>query len=697
MNKVHTDATKGDFMNRTYLRFLFFGFLTTLSTQVFAQALVEKDWLHDKRMHALVGTMSCVASTAQSESSLQVTTEIILPEGDEKVPLIIIKTKGLKGSIPRAHIRPDAKTQYPMLLLKSDPATDEDTFVLSPMRIPETLDIIAAKNTLDVYFGEGPTAILARISLKGSSKIINRTAICRQSKTLLKQRLFAELKKDPQLATPLAGTVQDLMISYQKTLDAINASEKIQAQLVAHNQVGQSLLSQEKQANQSVAIAEKAVLDTQNQIVVLQQKVSNLKSALVQAQIDLPQLQADRPIAQKELTSAQNALGGVESEVRRLQAEVDRAQSRENQILLAINSYESEASNLQNEIYRQQSEADRLRRDQNSRYSQINSLQTTKNQLDQNYKMFDVNRRTEQLLYNNSTYMNQYNSLPGLNNRRNQLNNEIPAASNLVKELNRAVNDCLAGPGHLTPGGMVPPECLAEKARLNTAQKDLSNKQNELNNVNRQISDTNNSIANYQTQARQQAINEREHLASEINLTQQRINQIQSDINTVDRQINNILQVTIPQLQNDLYSAKSNLASSQNSLAQASAHVRRTRTNLVNYKNSIGYDKLVLNAKNAQSRLSLIDQKIAQAQLTLSKGPGQISANEAEIINQQNLLVQKEAVASQTQTHLKNIQSSLSKHQLEEQEIQKQLAIHLNELLVVKRTTQGLSKGLYGF
>lgn len=684
-------------MNRAYSTLLFLGLTTVLSTQAFAQAVVEKDWAQEKKIHDLTGVASCVASTTKSESTLQVATEIILPENDEKVPLIIIKAKGLKGAIPRAHVRPDAKTQYPMLLLKSDSVADEDTFVLSPMRMPETLDIIAAKNTLDVYFGEGPTAILARISLKGSSKTITRTAACRISKVLWKERLFKELKADPQLATALNGTVQDLLGTYQKTLDSMNLSEKTQVNLTAKVQAGAPILTQEKQANQVLANAEKSVLDTQNQIVALQQKIANLKSGIAQAQIDLPQLQAERPGAQQDLTSAQNALRNVEAEVRRLQNEIDIAQSRESQLSSNVESYQSQVYNLQSQISQQQSAAERLRIDQNERYNQINSLQITKNQLDQNYKMFDVNRRTEQILRNNSNYMNQYNSLPGLNNRRNQLNSEIPAASNLVKELTRAVNDCLAGPPILTPGGEVAPECLAEKARLNTAQQDLNRKQNELSEVNRKINDTNSSIANYQSQARQQAINERDRLVSDINSTQQRINQLTSDINAVDRQINNIVQGIIPRLQNDLYSAKSDLSIAQNSLAQASADVRRAQANLVNYKNSVGYDKLVQNSKNAQNRLNTIDQKISLAQTIISKGPGQITANEAEVINQQNLLVSKQANVTQAKTNVANAQAATSAHQVGEQAIRDRLAIQLGELLSAKRATQGLSKALYGF
>jgi chromosome segregation ATPase len=694
---VHYDAKKrGKFMNR-YSNLLVLGLMTFLTTQAFAQSVVEKDWVQDKKIHELTGVVSCAASTAIAQSTLSVVTEIILPENDEKIPLIVIKVKGLKGLVPRAHVRPDAKTQYPMLLLKSDIAANEDTFVLSPMRMPEVLDIIAAKNTLDVYFGEGATAILARISLKGSAKTITRTASCRIPKVLWKERLFKDLKSDPQLATPLNGSVQDLLASFQKTLDLINLSEKTQAALAAQIKASQAVVAAEKQAGQILENSEKSVLDTQNQISSLQRKIADLRNAIAQAQVDLPQLQSERPQASQNLVNAQNALRNVETEVRRLQGEVELAQNRENQIASNLNSIQSQISSLQYQLSQQQSQVNSLRQDQNSRYNQLNSLQATKNQLDQNYKSFDVNRRIEQILYNNSTYMSQYNSLPGLNNRRNQLNSEIPAASNLVKELTRAVKDCQAGPGNLTPGGMVPPACDAEKARLATAQKDLNNKQNELNKVNRKISDTNNSIANYQAQARQQAINERDRIATDLNNTNQRISQLQSDINVVDRQINNLVQIDIPRTQNDLYSKKSDLSITQNSLAQAQSNTRYAQANLVNYKNSVGYDRLVTNVRSAESRLTSIDQRIAQAQSALSKGPAQIAANETEVINQQNLLVQRQAAAVQAKTNLTNAQSNTSAQQVIEQDIRNQLSIQLGDLLTAKRSTQGLSKALYGF
>lgn len=684
-------------MNRAYSTLLFLGLTTVLSSQAFAQAVVEKDWAQEKKIHDLTGVASCVASTTKSESTLQVTTEIILPENDEKVPLIIIKAKGLKGAIPRAHVRPDAKTQYPMLLLKSDSVADEDTFVLSPMRMPETLDIIAAKNTLDVYFGEGPTAILARISLKGSSKTITRTAACRIPKVLWKERLFKELKADPQLATALNGTVQDLLANFQKTLDSMNSSEKTQVSLTAKVQAAAPILAQEKQANQVLANAEKSVLDTQNQIISLQNKIAELKNAITQAQIDLPQLQADRPAAQQNLANAQSALRNVENEVRRLQNEIDIAESRESQLSSSISNYQNQVSSIQYQINQQQDQVDRLRQDQNLRYNEITRLRNRISQLDQNYKNFNIDRRATEILNGNSNYRNAQALVQNLNNRRPQLQAEINQANNEVKELTRALNDCQAGPGHLTPGGMVGPDCTAVQARLRTAQTNLNQKQNELKEVDRKIIDTNASLRNMESSARQQAINERDRILNEISNTQLSINQVQNDINAVDRQINNIVQIDIPRLQNDLYSKKSDLSNAQNSLVQAQADTRRANANLVNYKNSVGYDKLVNNVKTAQSKLNSIDQKITQAQSTLSKAPGQITANETEVINQQNSLPAKQANVTQAKANVVNAQAATSAHQAGEQAIRDQLAIQLGELLSAKRATQGLSKVLYGF
>lgn len=678
-------------MNRAYSTLLFLGLTTVLSTQAFAQAVVEKDWSQEKKIHDLNGVTSCVASTSKSESTLQVTTEIILPENDVQVPLIVIKAKGLKGLVPRAHVRPDAKTQYPMLLLKSDVVNDEDTFVLSPMRMPETLSVIAAKNTLDVYFGEGPTAILARISLKGSSKTITRTAACRVSKTMWKERLFTELKSDPQLATVLTGTVQDLLVSYQKTLDSLNASEKIQVDLTAQTKIGQPLLAQEKKDTQALASAEKGVLDTQNQISSLQKKIADLKNAIAAAQVDLPQLKADRPAAQQALTNAQNALRNVENEVSRLENEVRISQSREDQLSSSINNLQAQVSSLQNQIYQQQSEVDRLRQDQNWRYNEITRLKNRKSQLDQNYSFFNVERRTKEILDNNSNYNNQKGFLQTLNIQSSQIQGEINILNILVSDISRALNQCEAAVDSSKD------QCVEIRERLRGAQNNVSNKQNESREIDRKINETNQQIRNYESSARQQAVNERDRMVSEITAVQMDINKIQNDLNSIDRQINNIIQVSIPRLQNDLYSKKSDLSISQNSLVQAQSDTRRAQANLTNYKNSAGYENLANKVKTTQSRLNSIDQKISQANSTLSKGPGQITANEAEVIKQQNSLVAKEAAVVQAKATLVTSAASVSAHQVIEQGIRDQLNIQLAELLAAKRATQGLSKGLYGF
>ncbi|MES2802469.1 MAG: hypothetical protein V4654_08265 [Bdellovibrionota bacterium] len=689
-----------------------------------AQIQKEKDWTLEKRAEAILSAEACVASTNVAQSKVSVKTEFLAPVTDETGPLIVLKVRGLGGKVAKAYVRPDAKTQYPMLLLSSDVATGEDIFVLSPMRLPETMQIIGQKATLDVYFGEGPTAILARISLRGSSVIMTKTAACRDSKVLLRELLFNELKKDANLAIAQPGTVHDMMASYQETVRLLNARVADQTTLTNHQNAGAGILAQEKSAANALKTAAQREQDTLTAINNLKVRISDLQDRIQRAHEELPGLQNSRAAAVIAVTDAEQALAPHIPRVDRLSSEVSNSRSEERRLEKNISNVQSEISSLQTQMQQLENESFNSRRQQESLDREIQEINRRLSQAESDYRNYDERRETERILSNDSNYQNTRREVERLERSQRDLQFQVETARSDVNSTKRAYDQCLAllpppgGGGKPPPGtgGPLPPnpdpgprpgepgaaktwasDCTGEFARLKEAERNFEQKRSDLEQTQRRLSIAQSDLRRMENDAAREARDNKEDLRREIDrlTSDQRLKRDQ--ISRLDSRIREIQQIELPRKQRELDSARNSLSNSQSQLSTAQQNTRRAQNELDQYKRSVGYDQLVANVNSTRSHLNGLDNAIANAQDMITNGPARVAQAQNEQKAQEQELIQRQSVRVQAETNLAQASQAANAHRTEESRLAEILRLTQEDFTASKQMTQGLSKALYGF
>lgn len=730
-----------------------FTLILTSSLVSYAQVQQEKDWILEKKPDALLGTAACVASTKVAASKVSVKTELIMAQGEDKAPLIVLRAKGLAGQVARAYVRPDSKTQYPMLLLSSDAVTGEDTFVLSPMRLPETLQIIAAKSTLDIYFGEGATAILARVSLRGSSVTINRTAACRDSKVILKEALFAELKKDANLAQAQNGTVQDMLAAYQEALRLMNKKATDQLALANHQKAGAGVLAQEKAAADTARTAAQREQDTISSIAAIKAKIVDLQAKIQKAHQELPGFQAARPAAVAAADAANRALAPHIPRVDSLEDDISSAQSEERRISANISGLQSQLSNLQSQVRSLEVETDNARREQQQNEREIQQINSQISQLENDYRLFDERREMERILSNSSSYQSAKRDLERWTRRNRELPVEVERARAASMDANRTLEQCKLEQGKPNPGRPSPPEggdrpprqppgpgrprltgndggedgappsapgerneegrererrereesrnsdrdCSREQQQANAAQREFENKRAELQQSDREIANAESNIQRLERDAAQEARQVKDRIRTQIDRLAQDQRVKRDQISRLDSRIRDLQQIEIPRKQREVESVRNEISMAQSQLANTQSRTRQAAASLDSYKRSVGYDQLVANVNSTRSRLNSIDSSIANAQNLIANGPAKVTQTQAEQVAQEQELVRRQAIRAQADSALVAAQALADAHRAQEAQLAEELRLTQEGFVLAKRTTQGISKALYGF
>lgn len=663
--------------------------LLALSCPSLLFAQTEKDWTMIKRMDAGLGVMTCTAITAVAESKIPVQAEVILPETDEKAPLILVKAKGLNGQVAKAYVRPDGNTAYTMLLLNSDPQSGEDTFVLSPQRINEAIKIIIERSKLDIYFGEGVNSILARLSLRGSSVTLNRAAACRTSKQLLNQAFFSELRDGADAVAPQQGDLNSFLASYQELLAQINQRSQIQSELQVYQQTGVKLKNQLASAQQALANAVRNEQSTILEINNLKQKISDLQASLAKAQADLPGLKEKRPAAAQDVKNAEAALAPYQSEVNRLNGEISIAQRDLNNAKNAVANLESNISALDRQIRGLESQTDQLRSEQDTKSRQLADLRSRRNRLQSDYNFFDESRRVEEILREDYFYQNERRDLDRNIQKRQQLPSEIEMARSRMLDAQRDLETCKAG--------APPVNCSAQQSAYQRAQRDFENKRNELQSIDQKIERNRARIRDYELEATRKARDEKQEILRAINQLDVQISELENRIAEIDRKIRDIQSIDIPRLQRQADSYRNQLATAQSQVTAAGQRVRQAKADLDRYKQSVGYDQLVGNLTGAQSRLNDLDQQISVAQNTIQQVPAQITSAQSSLQSQEQELVRRTQARIDAEAVAAQAQKAVDEFSVKENEIKSRLIAQQNLVAQLKANVQGIGKGLFGF
>jgi chromosome segregation ATPase len=682
--------------NKRHWLLALIGLLILLSLKASADTTspvqTEKDWQLQKSVDSTLGVSSCVASTAVAKSDIPVKIELIFPEQDDKAAIILIHTKNLQAQIQKAYLRPDAKTLYTAALLTSDATSGEDVFLLSSLQIPEALQIIAAKNTLDVYFGEGATAKLARISLSGSSVTLTRAANCRASKKILNDSFMNLIRQDVAHAAAVSGTSTDFLTSYEGTLALINQRSVAQQALNIELQK-QSQLASQAQAAQAAdtkaAQNEQAAIQTSAN---LKTKIGTIQSSIASSQKSLPALQARRPQAASAVDQASQSLVPIDTQVQQLQYSIDQAVDQQQ-------ARQSDVSSAQSQVASAQSQIDSLRRQisdlGNQQYSQqnsINQLQSQVNDLNYRISSFNNNSETQNILNSDSSYRQAQNDLQKWQQIQQYSPGQIADAQSRLQKAQQLLQQCQ----NQHPAPPVPaPDCSGQQNRLNMIESEVRQRQAQYAQANSEISSLQGQIANIERDAHHRADQVRDGMISQRDdLTRQQQN-VQSQISQLQQQINQIQQYNLPQAQQQLSQRQSDVNQAQANLNVAINQVSRAEARLSQYKNSVGYDQLMARLSNARDQLQDLDGQIASAQDWIQNGPARLAkaqqdliASDANIQTQHTARLQADQIFAQAQTLLAAQQTVVAGAQAGVDQLS-------SGIETSRRTTQGLSKTVF--
>lgn len=653
-----------------------------------AIAQVEKDWKLEKKLSPFLGTTSCIASTSVAKSKVPVELIVDLPAGEDKAPVLILKAKGLGGKVAKAYVRPDRNTAHQMVLLNSDAASGIDTFVLKPFLISDVTYLIGNDRRLDIYLGEGRSAIHADISLKGSTLTINRQASCRDSKTLLRMDFVNELRKDSHLSAPVSGTASELLVSYQAAFEAYKERLKSEAALSQHMAGRGVLVSQKDSAERALSAAAQAETSTRNRIQQLATEISRLEQELSKARTELPGLETRRPGLVAEVDRSEKALDPFRSRLAELEQLVSSAQEMKDFAAREVQSSQSRLNSLSQQIRNLESEIDVNQHYIYSTQQEIRQLDNRWRNLEDAYRRFDVQREAQRILDRDSGYRLEQDRLARWINVERNNPSEIAQLEGQLRKAVSALEMCQQQ--KIAPA----PDCSAEEAQVQRIGSQIQDKQNELNRASSEIREIRRTIDRFERNAERTALERRELIRRDIDDVRREISRHQDRIRSFENRISQIQSFELPSVRNQMAQEQSNLSQAESRLSRAQSEEARARQNLSAYQDQIGYGRLVSEIRAARSALSSLDSAISSAKRAIAQNPGAIVNAQTNKAQAEALLVSQVADREAKDQAAQVARQNLVSHEQQEASLKQDLQVRSETFAALRATTQGLSRGI---
>ncbi len=618
--------------------------ISAFAEQVSQVLLTEKDWSVTKITDSEAQTALCVAETKKVESKIVSDLKLIVSEAENQSAQIILTATGLPAEVTKAYVRPDSKTLYPLLVRSVNTEAGTTELILLPHRNEEVVDLLLEKSVLDIYFGEGKAAVLARVSLRGSTKVIQKTIACRASKSIVNESLSDKIKKDLKKAAPIEGTLDQLL--------AIDAQlHQLDAQLIAKKdelkktQAGlKEQRSKEAQLKSKITSIAQAVLKTQKEVSDQRLKLTDQQNLLAQSKTDLPLQQEKIPALVAAKDQAQAALDPVKAQVRKLESELSSLKSQEASLESQVQDLSSNRIFVINSLNQMDNELANLRQERlqvDFQASQVSDLFRRK---EFEYRNYDVEFEVRRMLDSNFQYRNYQNQLEDLRRRQQTLPGEIGSAQAQVSVFEINLSQCQAA--------QPAQDCGMINARLQEARALLNAKNSELNQIHQQFENVRVQMNRIEQESRFQAQSFKNRLLTEMNHYGSQLRELEQRAIRIDQRSRDLQQFDIPRARQDLQNIESNLAQAEDRLVDATARVRRKQNELSQFKKENQYELLSDNLKAAQKALSQVQDLIATAQKNITDLPAKIEATTKKLTAAETLLAQQSASLATEEANL---------------------------------------------
>lgn len=594
-------------------------FSFNVSAELISQVLLtEKDWSVTQITDSETQVTHCVAETKKVTSTINTELKLVLPGAEDQSTQIILTAKGVPAEITTAYVRPNSKTLYPMLLLSTDAESETSQFILLPHRNAEVIDLIKEQSILDVYFGEGKTAVLARVSLKGSTKVVQKTTECRASKSLVNEDISDKIKKDLKKIVPVEGTLQQVLDldAQLLSLDAQLKAKKIE---LSTTQAGlKEQKSKDSDLKAKIASISKLVVKSQKEVSDIKLKLEGQQNLLAQSQTELPIHQEQIPALVAAKDAAQIVLDPIKAQVRRLESELSSLQKQQDSLEGSVHELSSRRSQIINDLNQMNWRLEQLRQERNRIDQQASQTGDLLRRKDFEYRNYDVELETRRALESSWEYRNLRDELERLRRQKEQLPGQIAQAQAQVSAREVEVETCRAA--------QPPQDCSAQIARLQEARALLNSKNSEMNGLNNQIENTRARMQRVEQNINMEIRRVKDRLQSEVNQLSNQMRELELAARNIDQEVRDIQQFQIPRAQQDLRNTESSLAQAEDRLVDATARTRRKQSELSQYKKENQYELLSNNLKAAQKALSEVQSALETAQENITELPAKIEA-----------------------------------------------------------------------
>ena len=610
--------------------------INAFAEQVSQVLLNEKDWSVSKITDSEAQTSVCVAETKKVDSKIVSEIKLVVPEAENKSAQIILTATGLPAEVTRAYVRPDSKTLYPLLVRSVNAETGVTELILLPHRNEEVIDLLLEKSVLDIYYGEGKAAVLARVSLRGSTKVIQKTMTCRVSKSLVNKTVGDKIKKDLKKAVAATEGTLEQLLEIDAQLHDLDAQLIAKKDELKKTQTGlKEQRSKESQLKAKITAISQAIMKSQKEVSDQRIKLNEQQTLLAQSQTDLPVQQEKIPALTAAKDQAQAILDPIKSQVRKIESELASLQSQEANLEAQVQDLSSNRIFVINSLQQMDNELASLRQQRiqiDAQASQVSDLYRRK---EFEYRNYDVDFEIRRMLDSDFQYRNYQNQLEVLRQRQQILPGEIGSAQAQVSVFEINLSQCQAA--------QPPQDCGMIAARLQEARALVNAKNNELNQVRQQFENVRAQMNQIENNIRNQAQSTKNRLLNEMNQYGAQLRNLEQQAINIDQRARNIQQFDIPRARQDLQNIEANLAQAENRLVDATARVRRKKNELSQYKKDNQYDLLSDNLKAAQKALSEVQGLIATAQKNISDLPAKIESTTKKLTAAETLLAQQNA------------------------------------------------------
>ena len=700
LNKMNSDV-----FLKTSLKTIAWGLVFTASSaqaqtlspsfpQNLGPTLIEKDWKLEKWKYADNEPTVCIASTESKaipqenkQNTVQARLEVLVPDQDLILPQVRLRLMGLEQDHQEVYLKMDRKTLRIMKKKQVQAESNSISYSLSPLDLNTTIHFFRAQSSADIALTSTKESAILRLSLAGSSKILQKAAECRTSKTILTEDFDKWLKIDFQKSIATEGSLDELNEAATRTLEALILESRYSSQLENFKKEKDRLSPLETQRRRVMESTLSALQRAQAKLARTEKEKSETSALLSSSQTSLPGDQAQLPAAIEALRTAEEIFAPVKSEALRLESALSSAQQTESSLGQQVSMISSNLNSLHHQRVSLENEVQRISQDIFSMEREADDLRARISRLEWEVRNFDMSRRINQILFNDGSYQNEKNEAQNLRPRLQGLNSELQQTLGALQALTQVLKECQAA--------QPPRDCTSLENQVNEKQRRRDQLQRDVQDGQRRLEQLESVLNQKESSAQRQAQFEFNELRQRLDHMNRRFDELQRMTQFAHQRRSQIQNSELPQVGHNIQMTESQLQTAQRELDAASRQVQRRQEALSQFKLSSNFDVLRRNVREAQKSLTALQEKIAAAEKLIKTLPAKLASLDAQIKTETDQVGKADAPYQKAKGEHDSILSELKKN--EDLQSQTQALIEKNKetLITLRPRIQGLSKFLF--